>query len=331
MDAGEGWPPITGVISPLSTNTTVLTVFCSEEAEFPRHFLHTAVVEDPPGAAHLFSDVLDVVLNQTHDLLEDPATSAPPVPAWAQRELGRGSPGSAAVEQWFPRSNLSGASSELMESFGLLQAAASSTEESSKTESELTHCLSELYLRKSREEPAVSNQEDSRKKRGVPRTPVRQKRNTMCRSLKMLNVARLNVRAQKSRPDGSPDAAGEKGIQKTAGGRTADKRENRGRALGTCNPKDFKTEEALLSYIHENYQKTVATGETVLYASAQNMISTIKAFLKSKGTKELEMSCLNQVRNNLLKMSKSLRQNVGKKLDKEDKVRECQTCCAWCV
>lgn len=43
---------------------------------------------------------------------------APPVPEWAQRELGRESPGSAAVEQWFPRSNLSGASSELMESFG---------------------------------------------------------------------------------------------------------------------------------------------------------------------------------------------------------------------
>lgn len=75
MDPGEGWPPVTGVISPLSTNTTVLTVFCSEEAEVPRHFLHTAVAEDPPGSARLFSDVLDVVLNQTHDLLEDPAAS----------------------------------------------------------------------------------------------------------------------------------------------------------------------------------------------------------------------------------------------------------------
>lgn len=137
--------------------------------------------------------------------------------------------------------------------------------------------------------------------------------NTMCRSLKMLNVARLNVRAQKSHPDGSPDAAGEKGIQKTAGGRTADKRENRGRALGRCNPKDFKTEEALLSYIHDNYQRAVATGETVLCASAQHMISAIKAFLKSKGTKELEMNCLNQIRNNRLKTSKSLTQNVGKK------------------
>uniref|UniRef100_A0A671EKK1 TOPBP1 interacting checkpoint and replication regulator n=1 Tax=Rhinolophus ferrumequinum TaxID=59479 RepID=A0A671EKK1_RHIFE len=310
VDPGEGWPPVTGVISPLSTNNTVLTVFCSEEAEFPRHFLHTAVAEDPPGAACLFSDVLDVVLNQTHDLLEDPAASAPPVPEWAQRELGRESPGSAAVEQWFPRSNLSGASSELMESFGLLQAASSGKEESSKTESELTRCLSELYLRKSREEPALSNQEDSKKNVCVPRTPMRQKMNTMCRSLKMLNVARLNVRAQKSHPDGSPDTTGEKGIQKTAV-------EEQPRLLRS-------SKLALLSYIHENYQKSVATGETVLYSSAQNMISTIKAFLKSKGTKELEMNCLNQVRNNLLKTSKSLRQNVGEKLDKEDKVRECQ-------
>lgn len=33
----------------------------------------------------------------------------------------------------------------------------------------------------------------------------------------------------------------------------------------------------------------------MLYASAQNMISTIKAFLKSKGTKELEVSDLLRV------------------------------------
>lgn len=52
---------------------------------------------------------------------------------------------------------------------------------------------------------------------------------------------------------------------------------------------DFKTEEDLLSYIHENYQKTVAAGEITLHSCARNMISTIKAFLKSKGTKELEV------------------------------------------
>ncbi|XP_057576062.1 treslin isoform X2 [Hippopotamus amphibius kiboko] len=324
VDPGEGWPPITGVISAFSMSATILTVFHTKETEFQRHFLQTVVAESPQDSASLFSEVMDGVLNQIHNSLEDPATSTPPVPEWAQQELARTAPwNSAVVEKWFPCSNFSGASSNLMESFWLLQAASSNKEEPSKTESELTRCLSELYQRKSREEYTVFSQEDSRKKRGVPRTPVRQKMNTMCRSLKMLNVARLNVKAQKLHPDGSPDTAGEKGIQKIASGRTADKMENKGRTLRSSKLKDFKTEEELLSYIHENYQKTVATGETVLYSCARNMISNIKAFLKSKGIKELEMNCLLQVRNNLLKTSKNLRQNVGK-LNKEDKVRECQ-------
>ncbi|KAM8780286.1 treslin [Rhynchonycteris naso] len=323
VDPGEGWPPITGVISPLSANATILTVFRMEEAEFQRHILQTAVAESPQDTASLFPDVVDVVLTQLHGLLEDPATSAAPCPEWAQQELGRTAPWRAAVaERWFPFSNLSGASSDLMESFWLLQAASPNKEEFSKTESELTHGLSELYLRRSREESAMSNPEDSKKKRGVPPTPVRQKMNSMCRSLKMLNVARLNVKAQKLHPEGSPDAAGEKGPQKPADGRLG-KPGSRGRTRSP-RPRDFKTEEELQSYICENYQKTVATGEIELYSCARNMISTIKASLKSKGTKDVEMDCLQQVKSNLLKTSKSLRQNMGKSLDKEDKVRECQ-------
>nr|XP_010592134.1 LOW QUALITY PROTEIN: treslin [Loxodonta africana] len=322
---GEGWPPITGIISPLSTSATVLTVFCTEDAEFQRHFLQRVVGVSPQDTAPLLSDITNDVLKRTHDSLEDPATPASPVPEWAQQELGRTIPWSAAVvEKWFPFSNLSGASSNLMESFWLLQAASTDKEDSSKTGNELTRRLSEFYQRKSREEPAAASQEDSKRKRGVPRTPVRQKMNTMCRSLKMLNVARFNVKAQKLQPDGSPDTAGEKGIQKTAGGRTVDKSEDRGRTLRSSKPKDFKTEAELLSYIHENYQKTVATGEISLYSCAQHMISTFKALLTSKGTKELEMDSLNQIKDNLLKTSKTLRQNLGKKLDKEAKVRECQ-------
>ena len=53
--------------------------------------------------------------------------------------------------------------------------------------------------------------------------------NAMCRSLKMLNVARLNVKAQKLHPDASPEAAGEKGVQKPAGGRAVGRLESRGR------------------------------------------------------------------------------------------------------
>uniref|UniRef100_A0A8D2CLZ0 TOPBP1 interacting checkpoint and replication regulator n=1 Tax=Sciurus vulgaris TaxID=55149 RepID=A0A8D2CLZ0_SCIVU len=315
VDPGEGWPPITGVISPLSANATILTVFSTKEAEFQRCFLQTPVTGGLQDTASLFSEVMNDVLNQIHNSFEDAASSAPPVPEWAQQELDCTIPWSpAVVEKWFPFSNISGASSNLMESFWLLQATSANKEEFSKTESELTRCLSEHYQRKSREESTVANQEDNKKKRGVPRTPVRQKMNTMCRSLKMLNVARLNVKAQKLHPDGSPDVTGEKGVQKIANGRT----------LRSSKPKDFKTEEELLSYIHKNYQKTVATEESTLYSCARNMISTIKMFLKSKGTKELEVNCLNHIKSNLLKTSKSLRQNLGKKLNKEDKVRECQ-------
>jgi hypothetical protein len=54
-------------------------------------------------------------------------------------------------------------------------------------------------------------------------------------------------------------------------------------------PTEFKTEEELLAYIHDNYQKAVATEEITLYSCAQNMVSTIKMFLKSKDIKELEV------------------------------------------
>lgn len=60
-------------------------------------------------------------------------------------------------------------------------------------------------------------------------------------------------------------------------------------------PTDFKTEEELLSHIHENYQKTVAAGDTMLYSCARNTVSNIKAFLKSKGTKEVEEASLEVV------------------------------------
>ncbi|KAM5291790.1 treslin [Ctenodactylus gundi] len=324
VDLGEGWPPITGVISPLSSNALILTVFRTKEAEFPRHFLQMAGAEVHQNTASFFSDIVDGVLNQIPKSFEDPAAAAP-VPEWAQQELGCTHPWNpTVVEKWFSFSNISGASSNLMESFWLLQTASTNKEDSSKTESELTHCLSELYQRNSREESTVANQEDSRKRRGIPRTPVRQKMNTMCRSLKMLNVARLNVKAQKVHPDGSPDMAGEKGSHRTSVRRAAEKPEDRGRAGRSSKPRDFKTEEELLSYVHENYQKTVATGEITLYSCAQNMISAIKVFLKSKGTKELEVNCLNHIKSNLLKTSESIRQNLGEELDKECKVRECQ-------
>ncbi|XP_072474256.1 treslin isoform X2 [Notamacropus eugenii] len=321
---GEGWPPCTGIISPLSTTATILTVFRNECNEFQRN-LHKYVTENTQDTTYLLPDVVNSVLNQIHNAHENSNTSDIPVPEWAQQELGRTHPWSASViEKWFPFSNHSGASSNLMESFWLLQATSSNKEESSKT-GELTHFLSEFYQRKSREEFTAVGQEDNKKKRGVPGTPVRQKMKSMSRSLKMLNVARLNVKAQKLQPDCSPSSStGEKIVQKATSRRTDEKLEDRGKMLRSSKPKDFKTEEELLSHLNGNYQKTVAMGEVLTHTSAQNMILAIKMFLKSRVTKDLEMTCLERVKNYLLKTSKGLRQQLRKNLDKEAKVREYQ-------
>lgn len=82
MDPGEGWPPISGVISPLSTNTTILTLFHTKEAEFQRHFLQTVVAEDPQETASLCFDVRDIVLNQIHSLQKDTTASGKFLSLW---------------------------------------------------------------------------------------------------------------------------------------------------------------------------------------------------------------------------------------------------------
>ena len=73
---------------------------------------------------------------------------------------------------------------------------------------------------------------------GVPRTPVRQKMKTMSRSLQMLNVARLNVKAQKFQPDGVSPAVNEKVPQKLSVKRLDEKVEEKEKALkisiGVC-------------------------------------------------------------------------------------------------
>lgn len=75
MDPGEGWPPVTGVISPLSTSTTVLIVFRTEEAVFQSPSFPTAVAQGTHDTTSLFSDVVDDILNQVDHSLVDPAPS----------------------------------------------------------------------------------------------------------------------------------------------------------------------------------------------------------------------------------------------------------------
>ncbi|XP_074901192.1 treslin isoform X1 [Buteo buteo] len=320
------WCPCTAVLSPLSESTAVLTILGTEKtAEVQQCNLEGAVVENSSQdhALHI-PDIVNSVLSKINTSVEDSLASMgeeTPMPEWVQRELSHtGGWHPSMLEAWYPASNACGASSDLMESFSLLQVpSANGKDDADQSEVELSERLSELYQRKFSETSAAAGPGNNKKRRGVPRTPVRQKMKTMSRSLQMLNVARLNVKAQKFQPDGVPPTTNEKVPQKLSSKRLDEKVEEKEKALKISI--DFKTEEELQFHLIASYQKAVAEG-VLSSACAQNMIMVIKRFLKVQDTKEKEVACVERVRNHLLKTSKMLRQQHG--LQKEAKVRECR-------
>ncbi|XP_064312300.1 treslin isoform X2 [Phalacrocorax carbo] len=322
----ETWCPCTAVLSPLSESTAVLTILGTKKtAEAQQWNLEVAVVENSSQdrALHL-PDVVNSVLSKINTSVEDSLAGIgeeTPIPEWVQRELSHtGSWHPSVLEAWYPASNACGASSDLMESFRLLQVpCANGRDDADQSEVELSESLSELYQRKFSETSAAAGPGSNKKRRGVPRTPVRQKMKTMSRSLQMLNVARLNVKAQKFQPDGAPPTANEKVPQKLSAKRLDEKVEEKEKALKISI--DFKTEEELQSHLIASYQKAVAEG-VLSSVCAQNMIMAIKRFLKVQDAKEKEVACVERVRNHLLKPSKMLRQQHGSQ--KETKVRECR-------
>uniref|UniRef100_A0A8B9Z5J7 TOPBP1 interacting checkpoint and replication regulator n=1 Tax=Buteo japonicus TaxID=224669 RepID=A0A8B9Z5J7_9AVES len=302
------WCPCTAVLSPLSESTAVLTILGTEKtAEVQQCNLEGAVVENSSQdhALHI-PDIVNSVLSKINTSVEDSLARM----EWVQRELSHtGGWHPSMLEAWYPASNACGASSDLMESFRYFSETCLN-----QSEVELSERLSELYQRKFSETSAAAGPGNNKKRRGVPRTPVRQKMKTMSRSLQMLNVARLNVKAQKFQPDGVPPTTNEKVPQKLSSKRLDEKVEEKEKALKISI--DFKTEEELQFHLIASYQKAVAEG-VLSSACAQNMIMVIKRFLKVQDTKEKEV-----VRNHLLKTSKMLRQQHG--LQKEAKVRECR-------
>ncbi|KFW92443.1 Treslin, partial [Phalacrocorax carbo] len=322
----ETWCPCTAVLSPLSESTAVLTILGTKKtAEAQQWNLEVAVVENSSQdrALHL-PDVVNSVLSKINTSVEDSlAGEETPIPEWVQRELSHtGSWHPSVLEAWYPASNACGASSDLMESFRLLQVpCANGRDDADQSEVELSESLSELYQRKFSETSAAAGPGSNKKRRGVPRTPVRQKMKTMSRSLQMLNVARLNVKAQKFQPDGAPPTANEKVPQKLSAKRLDEKVEEKEKALKISIGVYFKTEEELQSHLIASYQKAVAEG-VLSSVCAQNMIMAIKRFLKVQDAKEKEVACVERVRNHLLKPSKMLRQQHGSQ--KETKVRECR-------
>ncbi|NWS66967.1 TICRR protein, partial [Crotophaga sulcirostris] len=316
--------PSTAVLSPLSESTAVLTILGTEKTEVQRcNSLEGAVVEDSSqDHALCLPDVVNTVLSKIDTSVED-SLAKTPMPEWVQRELSHtGGWHPSVLEAWYPASNTCGASSDLMESFRLLQVpCANGKDDADQTEVELSESLSELYQRKFSETSTAAGPGNNKKRRGVPRTPVRQKMKTMPRSLQMLNVARLNVKAQKFQPDGAPPTMNEKVPQKLSAKRLDEKVEDKEKALKVSIGMYFKTEEELQSHLIASYQKAVAEG-VLSSPCAQNMIMAVKRFLKVQDTKEKEVACVERVRNHLLKTSKTLRQQHGSQ--KETKVRECR-------
>ncbi|XP_010074043.1 PREDICTED: treslin, partial [Pterocles gutturalis] len=319
------WYPCTAVLSPLSESTAILTVLGTEKAaEVRRCNLEGAVVEDScqDHALHL-PDVVNSVLSKINTSAEEslPSMEETSMPEWVQRELSHtGGWHPSVLEAWYPASNACGASSDLMESFRLLQVpCANRKDDADESEVELSESLSELYQRKFSEASAAAGPGNNKKRRGVPRTPVRQKMKTMSRSLQMLNVARLNVKAQKFQPDTVPPTVNEKVPQKLSAKRLDEKVEEKEKALKIS--VDLKTEEELQSHLIASYRKAVAEG-VLSSACAQNMIMAIKRFLKVQDAKEKEVACVERVRNHLLKTSKTLRQQHAS--EKETKVQECR-------
>ncbi|NXA94644.1 TICRR protein, partial [Melanocharis versteri] len=326
VSLSKTWCPCTAVLSPLSEDTAVLTVLGPEKtAEIQGCSLEGDVVEDSSQdcATHL-PEIVNSVLSKIDMSVEGSlAREETPVPEWVQRELshtGRWHP--SVLEAWYPASNACGASSDLMESFRLLQVpCANGKDDADQSDVELSESLSELYQRKFSETSAAAGPGNNKKRRGVPRTPVRQKMKTMPRSLQMLNVARLNVKAQKFQPDAVPPAVNEKVPQKLSAKRLDEKVEGKAKALKISIGVYFQTEEELQSHLTASYQKAVAEG-IPSSVCAQDMIVAIKRFLKIQDAKEKEVACVERVRNHLLKTSKMLRQQHGSQ--KETKVRECR-------
>ncbi|KAJ8412970.1 hypothetical protein AAFF_G00105520, partial [Aldrovandia affinis] len=321
-EVSDGRLPCTAVLSPLSASTALLAVI-QPQYSLVEDILSTGVVS--PGAADTSEDLPDIVtsvLSVVYDCMNDEEDDSGEaakanhscVPEWAEQELNhRLSPiTTGVVEGWFPQSDQSGVSSHLMESMRLLHAVPEENEvdEMLDEQLDLTRSLSELYQGMTTE--ASANQK--RKKRGAQCTPVRQKMRTMSRSLQMLNVARLNAKAQKSRTEEPPGA--NRGPTKVGKRRSGD------RSKAGSSTADFKSEEELLSHVRLTYQKVVAEKDSSLVTQVQNSLALVKNFLKP--TQDVEArSCL-FAQQNLLKSGRCIRELYGNAIDAESKVRECQ-------
>ncbi|KAJ3595855.1 hypothetical protein NHX12_002267 [Muraenolepis orangiensis] len=316
-EVNDGHLVCMAILSPLSACTALLTVSRPDCQLLSTH----AVASAPEHTSAELPEVVSSVLGVVYDIMEkegDAPLNEAKVPVWAQQELSRFSSPmkTGLVESWFPQSDQSGVSSHLMESMRLLHAASEQPEEEEEEElsslqQELVNSLAELYH-------TSQGVDDKRsQKRGAQRTPVKQKMKTMSRSLQMLNVARLNVKAQKSQGEADLQAGEPRGADRQGKKRWSDKDKH-----GAENLLNFQSELDLVTHVKSSYDKTVEEGGSSLLPGVQQLLCTIKVFLVTQPDHVVKMPLF--VQEHLLKTSKSIRQFYGSSSDMESKVKECQ-------
>ncbi|KAF7223962.1 treslin isoform X2 [Nothobranchius furzeri] len=308
------------VFSPLSPSTALLTVLqpvFTLHARLPRTKTFAPVTtQTSPNLPDVVNSLLGVIreiTNKDGDGINDDVKDHP-VPAWALQELSHSPQTADMLEAWFPQSDQSGVSTHLMESMRLLHAVPELDVdvEPFVPQQELVSGLSDLY------QGSQDSVNKRGNKRGTHRTPVKQKMKTMSRSLQMLNVARLNVKAQKNQAE--TETLGVEGRGADRPGRRSLKDRSKSGGTSTIS---FTCEEELLSHLKASYEKTVAERDTCLLTSVQQLLITVKTFLLVTES-HWEVKTLSFVKQHLLKSSKLIRQLSGVAADDDSKVRECQ-------
>ncbi|XP_072889346.1 treslin isoform X2 [Hemitrygon akajei] len=313
-------PTCTGILSPLHHSTAIVTLIRAQSPEFEELLLQAGITEESHEMSSELSHIVDKALSLISDSPEECLTSSDiTVPDWVHLELSETSHQNISfVEGWFPLSELSGASSTLMKSFRSIEAM--DNKENQDSELALTGHLAEFYQKKSAGEAGANIERKDKRRRCGPRTPIRQKMKSMSRSLQMLNVARLNVKAQKSQTDGAQAPSGGLSTDQSKT-RSGDKRKSKKARKDIA---DFKSSEEMVSSLKTTYQKCVLEEELSQFNFIKNAVTIIKMYLESGNAEDLEASSINLIRTQLLKSSKSIRQHYGNQEDKEFKVRDCQ-------
>nr|XP_040018278.1 treslin isoform X1 [Gasterosteus aculeatus aculeatus] len=315
-DVNDSGLVCSAVFSPVSHSTALLTILQSEvtqHAQFPMTDIAVATAETSAQLPDIVSSVLGVVYDIMAEDEDEDAVDDGQVPEWAQQEVTHCPLTTGVLESWFPQSDQSGVTSHLMESMRLLDAVPEQREEveQSVLQQELISGLAELY-QTSRGEEAKRG-----KKRGAQRTPVKQKMKTMSRSLQMLNVARLNVKAQKDQAE-----AEQLGAEGTAPDRPGKRRSSDRNKPGEANAISFASEAELLSHLKCCYEKTAAERDSSLLAGVRQLMFAVKTFLGTESDLQIKSSLL--VQQHLLKSSKYIRQLYGAAADIDIKVKECK-------